>query len=372
MSVLEFTFTAEEFERRRMATCVLAHEVGADVVLAFGENRSGVHVPYLTGWSVTRLAYVRLDADGCTMWVQFHNHTPNAQRLAYRTDVRDVDDTMIDGLLGSNRIIATLGQVPHPVRLAAQARDVELISIDSAHNGLRLIKSIEEVEALRLGALASDAGALALIDACVPGASDWDLLAAARSAYTRMGGRDHICYICVTDMENPDRDVPSQVPEGRIVQRGSAITFELSASISPEYPGQILRTVTIGEPTEDYVRLHEVAMTARASVRSVMKAGVPASALVDASACIEEAGFTTTDDLFHGLGMGYLEPIGTSASRIPPHIPATVLQAGMSIVVQPNVTFPNHGAGVQVGEMVIVTDDGFTDIHEVPAGMVTR
>lgn len=372
MSVLEFTFTGAEFDRRRAATLALANEVGADAVLAFGENRSGVHVPYLTGWSVTRLAYVRLDADGCTMWVQFHNHTPNARRLAYNTDVRDVDGTMTDGLLGSSRVIATLGQVPHPVRLAAQAKGVELVSIDGAHNGLRLIKSTEEIEALRLGALASDAGAQALIDACVPGATDWDLLAAARSAYTRMGGRDHICYICVTDMANPDRDVPSQVPEGRIVQRGSVVTFELSASISPEYPGQILRTVTIGEPTEDYARLHEVAMSARQSVRAVMKAGVPAAALVDASACIEEAGFTTTDDLFHGLGMGYLEPIGTSTSRIPPHTPTTVLQSGMSIVVQPNVTFTHHGAGVQVGEMVIVTDDGIQDIHEIPAGMVTR
>lgn len=372
MTVMEFSFSAAEFERRRVATLALARDVGASAVLAFGENRSGVHVPYLTGWSVTRLAYVRLTADGCTMWVQFHNHTPNARRLAYRTDVRDVDDSMIPALLGSAKTIATLGQVPHPIRQAAQAAGIELVAIDGKHNGLRIIKSVEEVEALRLGALASDVGARALIDACVPGATDWDLLAAARSAYTRVGGRDHICYICVTDMNNPDRDVPSQVPEGRVVGQGSVVTFELSASVSPEYPGQILRTVTIGAPTEDYARLHEVAMTARASVRAAMRSGVPAADLIGAASCIEDSGFTTTDDLFHGLGMGYLEPIGTSPSRIPPHVPTTVLASGMSIVVQPNVTFTNHGAGVQVGEMVIVTDDGITDIHEIPAEMVQR
>ncbi len=43
------------------------------------------------------------------------------------------------------------------------------------------------------------------------------------------------------------------------------MTFKLSASVAPEYPGQILRTVTMGEPTEEYLRMHDTAMSARSA-----------------------------------------------------------------------------------------------------------
>lgn len=370
--VLEHSFTREEFARRRRATLSLAEAVGAEVVLSFGENRSGVHVTYLTGWPVTRVAHHRLSATESTLWIAFHNHVASARRTAVDVDVRDVDHTMIPALLGRDSRIATLGTVPEAVRHRAEESGVVLVPIDAEHARLRMVKSAEEQAALRLGAQASDAGADALIEACRPGATDWDLLAAARDAYTRMGARDHICYICVTDMTDPDRDVPSQAPEGRELREGSVVTFELSASVAPEYPGQILRTVTMGEPTQEYLRMHDTAMSARSAVRSRIRGGASALALVDASACIEEAGYTTTDDLFHGLGMGYLEPIGTSSTRVPIHRPDIELQPGMAIVVQPNVTRADHHAGVQTGEMVIVTEESFEDIHRIPTGLVTR
>jgi len=368
--LLTHSFSPQEYQRRREATLGLARAQECDAVLAFGENRSGLHVTYLNGWAVTRLAYLRLDASGARMWVQFHNHTPYARRTVVDTDVLDVDDSMIaDMLAGSNRF-ATLGTVPARVLAYAQSKGIALVAIDSPHAQLRTVKSPEEIEALRLGAQASDIGAQALIDACVPGATDWDLLAAARSAYTKAGARDHICYICVSDMSAPDRDVPSQVPEGRVLSPTSVVTFELSASVAPEYPGQILRSVFLSQPSDEYVRLHDVAMQARAAVRRTVKAGVPAADLIDAAHCIEDAGFTTTDDLFHGLGMGYLEPVGTSPTRVPPHRPQGNLQVGMSIVIQPNVTTRTHSAGVQTGEMVVVTSDGLEDLHTFKEGLV--
>jgi Xaa-Pro aminopeptidase len=369
--VLSFAFSSAEYRRRREATLALAADVDADRVLAFGENRSGAAVTYLTGWPVTRLAVCALTASDCSLFVGFHNHVSCARRVAIDAEVRDADDTMIAALVPRTGRVATLGTVPPAVAAAAQEAGVELIRIDAPHARLRTVKSDEEAQALRLGAVASDAGARALIDACVPGATDWDLLAAARDAYTRVGARDHICYIGVTDMTAPDRDVPAQVPEGRTLAHGSVITFELSASVAAEYPGQVLRTVTIGDPTDEFARLHDVAMRARAAIRSEIRAGVDAQSLVRAAGVIDEAGYQTTDDLFHGLGMGYLEPIGSMPSRVPASTPAGTLSAGMALVVQPNVTTADHAAGVQTGEMLLVTDEGFEDIHAIPEGLVT-
>lgn len=371
-SMLEHAFTAGEYAWRRAATLELATEAGTSAVIACGENRSGLGVTYLTGWPVTRAALYRVSDMDSVLWVQFHNHVSSARRTAVGAVVQDLDAHAVDDVLAGHTCVATLGVVPGPLRARAAALGIELVAIDAAHAGLRAVKSEEEQEALRLGARASDIGAEALIDACRPGARDWDLLAAARDAYTRAGARDHICYISVTDMHDPDRDVPAQMPEGRVLTSSSVVTFELSASVAAEYPGQILRTVTLGTPTDEYQLMHDTAMAARESIRASVRAGVPARDLVTASAGIENAGFTTTDDLFHGLGMGYLEPIGTSVSRVPPSMPEGQLAAGMALVVQPNVTRPDHRAGVQVGEMVLVTDEGFEDIHAIPAELVTR
>ena len=369
--LLVHSFSAEEYARRREETLALAEGLGATAVLAFGQNRSGLAVTYLTGWPVTRLAHYRLSRSESSLWVQFHNHVSSARRTAFGADVRDVDERTVDDVLAGHACLATLGTVPLPVRVRAESTGTRLQPIDAPFSRLCIVKSAEEQQALRLGAEASDAGARALIAACAPGATDWDLLASARDAYTRLGARDHICYISVADMSSPDRDVPSQVPEGRVLGVGSVVSFELSASVAAEYPGQILRTVTLGQPTDEYRDLHEVAMSARDAIRRQIRAGVPARALVDASGCVEDAGYTTTDDLFHGLGMGYLEPIGTTVSRVPVHVPDLDLESGMAIVVQPNVTRRDHRAGVQTGEMVLVTDDGFEDLHRIPAGLVT-
>jgi Xaa-Pro dipeptidase len=368
-----FQFSDSELIRRRHQLLSLADSHGCATVWAFGENRSGVAVTYLTEWPVTRGAVCALTADSCELWVSFHNHVPAARRRARVDSVRDMYEGYIDELFSttnSGASVGTLGPIPPAVAARARDRQVAFVSLDRDHALLRQRKSGEEVAALELGAAVSDAAAEALISACIPGASDWDLLAAAKNAYTKRGGLDHICYISVTDIAHPDRDVPSQFPEGRVLTATSMVTFELSASIAPEYPGQILRTVLLGDPSDQVLELSRIAEECKAAIKAAMRPGVNARELIAHSVPIEAAGYSTTDDLFHGFGMGYLEPIATSASRVPNHSPDILLEEGMAIVVQPNVTTNDHTLGVQTGELVIVEAEGIRDLHRLPTGVI--
>jgi len=368
-----FHFTDSELERRRLDTLALAAAHDCDAVLCFGENRSGVAVTYLTEWPVTRSALYALTASEHHLWVAFHNHVPAASRRARVDSVRDAYGDYLDdvfAVVGSAHRIATVGPIPPAVAALAQQNQSTLVAIDGPHARMRQLKSQEEIRALELGAEVSDAAALALIDACAPGVSDWQLLAAAKKAYTERGGLDHICYIAVTDMTQPDRDVPSQFPEGRIIGPTSMVTFELSASIVPEYPGQILRTVVLTEPVDEVLTLSTVAEQCKATLKAAMRPGVNTQELIALSGMIEQAGLTTNDDLFHGFGMGYLEPIATSASRRPNHSPDLVLTEGMAIVVQPNVTNAEHSLGVQTGELVVIEQAGARDLHDLPTGLI--
>jgi Xaa-Pro dipeptidase len=372
MPLLTFEFSEIEFESRKNRTLDLAADSGCEGVFTFGENRNGTGITWLTGWGTTRLADHFLSRHESILWIMFHNHIAAAKRIIKNSKIRDFDFNEIELLVHkfTNSKVGTLGIVPQDFRNTAHRNCVELIALDARAANLRMIKTGEEIAALRLGAYATDCGARAILSACKNDVTDWELLARARSSYTQLGARDHICYICISDMTTPDRDVPAQFPEGRIVKYGCVVTFEISATVTPEYPGQLLRTVSVGKPSQLFQELHEVARVALVNMRQILRPGINAMDLVNASAVIEEAGFTTADDLFHGLGGGYLPPVGTSSSRVPNHKPDIVLQPGMAIVLQPNVTTKDHLAGVQTGEMVIVTNDGFEDIHNVESGLI--
>ena len=92
--------------------------------------------------------------------------------------------------------------------------------------------------------------------------------------------------------------------------------------------------------------------------------------MIEASGVIEEAGFTIIDDLLHGYGGGYLPPILGCKSRPAGPVPQEPFRAGQTVVIQPNVVARDGKAGVQTGEMVVITDNGIERLHTMPRGLV--
>ncbi len=74
------------------------------------------------------------------------------------------------------------------------------------------------------------------------------------------------------------------------------------------------------------------------------------------------------DDLMHGFGGGYFQPIVGTKSRPAGPLPDMTLEENMTVVVQPNVISREQPAGVQVGELIRVTRDGFERLHAAPRG----
>ena len=173
----------------------------------------------------------------------------------------------------------------------------------------------------------------------------------------------------VTAMDEPALAVPAQWPTGRVIRPGDVVTCEISAAAAPEYAGQVLRTFTVAAPpTALYRDLHAVAATAFDAIAGVLVPGTRAADLAAAAAVIGEAGFTAIDDLVHGFGGGYLPPIVPAPGR-PLATPDFTLAAGMTVVIQPNVTTADGHAGVQTGELLLVTEHGPKRLHAYPKGL---
>jgi len=99
---------------------------------------------------------------------------------------------------------------------------------------------------------------------------------------------------------------------------------------------EVLRTFTVGAPaTALYAGLHAVADAAFDAIARKLIPGTPARDLAAAAAVIGQAGFTAIDDL-----------------------------------VQPNVVTHDGRAGVQTGELLLVTDQGPQRLHAYRPGLV--
>jgi Xaa-Pro aminopeptidase len=392
--------------RRREALTGLLREHGADQALVYGFDRSGSAVEWLTGWPVTREAALLLrPGQRDLLFVCFNNHVPNARRLAPDADVRPGNASALDAALdalasrtdqgatapapsGPGRPrrparparLGVIGPVPARAsdRLAATAG--QIVFLDREYTGLRLVKSAEELARMRAGAAMSDDAVAALAAAARPGMTEAECCAALEGAYIAAGGLTHIHYLGVTAMAEPSLCVPAQWPSPRRLRAGDVLTCEVSASYRG-YPGQLLRTFTIAAPaTPLYEDLHRVAAAAFGAMAARLRAGATAGDLTAAAAeIILGAGYTICDDLMHGFGGGYLPPVVSRAglesgrtaappTRRPPAGHFT-FAAGMTVVLQPNVITPDERAGVQTGELVLVTESGWESLHRYPRGL---
>jgi Xaa-Pro aminopeptidase len=373
-------FSDAEMARRRTAIERLLSDARCDHLVFLGANRVGASVNWLTGWPVTTEAVgVLTPGRKDALYIHYYNHLPQARRLADKADVHWGGASAIGNAVaelerrgakaGRVAVIGPLGWEQHEALSKALGR---ITGLNRQFTALRRIKSAEEIDWMRIGAWLSDLGMAALRDHARVGMTERELSNVVERGYVGEGGTHGIHFIGMTSMGDPKLAAPAQWPSSRRLAKGDAISAEITATFW-DYGGQVLRTFAVGEePSQLYRDLHDTADAAFDAIVAAIRHGAKPADLVAASAVIEQRGFTTIDDIVHGYGGGYLPPVLSSGSRVDgAHpVPDQPLDAGMFLVVQPNVVTRDHRAGVQTGEMLLVTETGVERMHSMPRGMV--
>ena len=370
-------FSDAEMARRRAAVETLLVKAECDHLVFCGANRFGSVVQWLTQWPVTAEAVgVLAPRERDALFVQYVNHAPQARILADKADVAWGGESAIAAAInvlerrGARRDrVATIGPVSAEQHAALSAKFGTPKSLNRDYVRLRQVKSAEELDWLLIGAHFSDLGMAALRDGLKVGLNERQLGDLVEHAYVAQGATNVIHYIGVTSMNAPDLGVPRQFPRMRRVQAGDVVVAEISAAFW-EHPGQVLRSFALGEPNKLYRELHATADAAFDAIAAVLNAGATPMQVINASRVIEEAGFTIIDDLLHGYGGGYLPPILGCKSRPAGPVPQEPFRAGQTVVIQPNVVTRDGKAGVQSGEMVLITDKGIERMHSIPRGFL--
>ena len=369
-------FSAAEMTRRRAAVETALAAAGCDHLVFCGANRAGSSVQWLTQWPVTAEAIGVLTPNlPDALFVQWVNHAPLASKLADQAEVAWGGKSSIRAAIGvlekrgarQNRV-GVIGPMSFEQHAALAARFGEITNLNRAYVRLRRVKSEEEIDWLRIGAWLSDRGMAGLRAGLEPGLDERALGDLIERGYVRHGGTNVIHYIGATSMRDPQLGVPAQFASTRRVQAGDIVFAEISAAFW-DHPGQVLRSFAVGvEPPPLYRALHAAADAAFDAIAAMLEHGATPAQVVEASGVIEDAGFTIIDDFLHGYGGGYFPPILGSKSRPAGPIPPEPFEAGMTVVIQPNVVTQDGKAGVQTGEMVLITTAGIERLHSFPRG----
>lgn len=371
-------FSPAEYQRRTELTQTWLEENDLVALVIYASAYGGDNVRWLTGFRPRHDTYLIWPVAGePVLLTQLFNHVPNAQRLAVISEVRwggpDSAVTVANvlqerGITQSQ--IGLVGRVPYSDyrTVSTMLPKVTWTNAGQGYVSLRLVKSAEELAWLRQGAAHTDAAMAALVEAARPGVSEHELAAAIEAAYTAVGGEHGIHFLSTTSMAAPQSYVPAQTQSSRTLANGDVIISELSAGVGG-YAGQIHRPLAVGsEPTDYYRHIYEVALEAYHRIVAVLRPGATVGQVLDAADYIEEQGLTVCDDLVHGYGMGYLPPVLRTRQTAHSRQPAdeVTYQENMAVVVQPNVYDPTSGAGLQVGNLLVITPNGAKSLQTYP------
>jgi Xaa-Pro aminopeptidase len=310
------------------------------------------------------------------LFVQYVNHAPLARKLADKAETVEWGGessirraiAMLEKRGARENRVGVIGPMNFSQHAALSARFGRIVDLNRAYVRLRRVKSAEELDWFRLGAWLSDCGMAALHAAIAPGVGERELANAVERGYVGEGGATGIHFIGTTPMRDPQVAAPSQFHSSRRATPGDIVFAEITATFW-DHGGQVLRSFTVGEPPIPLYRdLHAAADAAFDAVAAVLRHGAMPAQVIEAAGVIEDAGFTVIDDLLHGYGGGYFPPILGSKSRPSASVPAEPFEAGMLVVVQPNVVTRDGKAGVQTGEMLLITQHGVERMHTYPRG----
>jgi Xaa-Pro dipeptidase len=373
-------FSEAEFARRHKAARAMMDAEGVEALVVFGNSGIARHnhaeIHYLSGFLGNRNNYVVMTRAGePVLFVQSHNHVPNAREAAsIRTEKGGASSaiTVAHHLIAAGArkcTIGYVGEVPVKDYLVWQRElaGCEFKDVTAAFQRLRLVKSAEEIEWLRNGAALTDLSLHHLIENAKPGMREYQLGALIEAVGLARGALPHLYYISSGPQDGSGPCVPRQNLSNRVLERGDVVNTEISMSYWG-YSGQAHRPVFLqSEPTALYRDLWATTLEAYQRCVECLKPGATSEDVLDAAEVIAERGYTINDGFLHGFGIGLLPPsIGTRQAKRGIPKPPFVFQAGMCVVVQPNVVTHDERAGVQLGNLFLITETGAECLHQLP------
>ncbi|MCS5732219.1 M24 family metallopeptidase [Herbiconiux daphne] len=243
----------------------------------------------------------------------------------------------------------------------------QLIDAGALTNRLRRVKDADELDLMRRAARLVDAVLADVEPFVVAGATELDLASEIDLRMRRLGSRGASFDTGVWSMgPSTARDASVRLSNA-VLAPGAGVSFDFGAIVDG-YCSDFGRTVHIGEPGEEYVRVHELVMAAQEAGRQAARPGATAADVDRATrAVIVDGGYG--EWFRHRTG----HCIGKDVHELPyiSEEDHTVLEPGMSFTIEPSVFWPGR-VGVRVEDVFVVTEGDTVSLNEHPRTLVAN
>jgi len=244
-------------------------------------------------------------------------------------------------------------------RMGQLLPNTTFVRLDEQLNGMRNIKSEDELTNLRKAAELADYAIAVGCKEIAEGKTELEILMAIEFEMKRKGVEKMSFDTMV--LSGPKTASPHGTPGDRKIQRGDFILFDLGV-VYNGYCSDITRTVSFGEPTEKMREVYETVKNAEQAAIDKVRPGVKAFEIDKAARdVIDEAGYGEyfTHRIGHGLGISVHEfPSITGTNELE-------LEEGMVFTIEPGIYHPDI-TGVRIEDDVVVTANGVEVLTKFP------
>ena len=368
------TFSDAEILRRHNAFYNLMEQEGVEAALVYGSGRYASDIFWLSDWPCSREAYLLMQTNkNPVLLMQLFNHFPMARVMSWIEDVRWAGPNTINSVVElvrerglEEKQIGLIGAISYQVfnRLRETYPKADFIDLSAKLRMMRTIKSKEEIERIHVASKLTDQSIDALARELQAGMREDEIPALIEPVYLKAGGYAGIHFMSSMPMGAPDFAVPAQFQSNRRLNKGDVLITEISGAFAG-YSGQIHRTFSLGEePTAPWRKMHDAALEAFERLSRVIKEGATTTEAEEAAEIIHQRGFSTYDDLVHGVNQ--YPPIFQTKSRKRHESREFTFRENMVIVIQPNLITDDEKMGLQFGETLVVKRNGCESLNNYP------
>jgi len=215
---------------------------------------------------------------------------------------------------------------------------------------LRAVKDANELGRLTLAGEAADATYEQILAVRVEGRKETDV-AADLARLLREFGHEQVDFTVVGS--GPNGANPHHEAGDRVIQPGDAVVLDFGG-LMHGYGSDTTRTVSVGEPSDEVQKVHDIVRAAQQAGFDAVRPGVPCQEIDRvARAVITDAGYGA--QFIHRTGHG----IGVTTHE-PPYMvegEQQALQPGMCFSIEPGIYLAGR-FGVRIEDIVTVTEDG--------------
>ncbi len=247
----------------------------------------------------------------------------------------------LDGRLGRGEQFAA--------KLAERYPDHEVKDVSLLIDLLRLVKTPEEIEAMRRACDVSGKAHVAVMRTAMPGDYEWQL-AARMSGIMLEEGAMGAAYMAIVG-SGPNACMLHYSTNNRRLQEGDVVMIDYGAEYR-YHVADISRTWPVSREFTD--RQREVYQAVYDAQEAAFARCKPGATLREISAAAQEV---IAERGFGRMWHGVSHWLGMATHDVGPY--DVKLEPGMVFTVEPGIYLPDEGMGFRIEDVVVITDDGF-------------